>query len=619
MYSLGCVLYEMLTGQVAYPKDSDMAKLWAHVTDPPPLPRTQRPELVGAFDEVVARATAKEPEDRYATAGEMAGALQAATALQDAAVAGPELGAGAAQFATRGETLGERSVFPDAPPLPPAGEAVHEAEGRFTPEPPAASGARPPSGAAVAQSGRGGQPPDPPPDRPGRGGRGGGGGGGGRPGRRGSGAGGGWISRHRGLLAGGLALIVAAIAAVVLLGNNSSDNTPAPAPERGQPVSAKLGPIPTNRVHGDGSAVMRLDGKKLKVTITTGGLLDGAPHAMHLHGGKRGLCPPSSVAGPHNGHISIATHAGVPYYGPVVQSLTTKGDVSPKSFLAFARYPNTGAIHYTRTIKVSGVVASEIRQRNAVLVVHGIDYNGNGLYDGTLDRSELDRSLTGESTAPALCGPLVPGKQAARSKKTAEVPPGSGGGETFTATFAPERQPAVRGSARSGSGGPWQPRRLRAAATPWLPAGARRSPWRSPRRWPASSSSSRSWGRRVRRSTAPVPRRPRRRCAWPTPGSAHPRRPAGADALPLPRGQAPPQHVLRRMRTGLAARGRPWAAARRARHRAREAHDDPAPGRGPPARLPRHPLYTTTADTRPGQTEGQAFSGRGSSCPPRAT
>src|SRR3954449_7455746 len=87
VYSLGCVLYEMLTGRVAYPKDSDMAKLWAHVTDPPPLPRTRRPELVGAFDEVVARATTKEPEDRYATAGEMAGAVQAAIALQDAPVA----------------------------------------------------------------------------------------------------------------------------------------------------------------------------------------------------------------------------------------------------------------------------------------------------------------------------------------------------------------------------------------------------------------------------------------------------------------------------------------------------------------------------------------------------
>ena len=41
IYSLGCVLYEMLTGEVAYPKDNDMAKLWAHVQDPCPLPSTQ--------------------------------------------------------------------------------------------------------------------------------------------------------------------------------------------------------------------------------------------------------------------------------------------------------------------------------------------------------------------------------------------------------------------------------------------------------------------------------------------------------------------------------------------------------------------------------------------------
>ena len=43
VYSLGCVLYEMLTGSVAYPKDNDMAKLWAHVTDPPPAPSLERP------------------------------------------------------------------------------------------------------------------------------------------------------------------------------------------------------------------------------------------------------------------------------------------------------------------------------------------------------------------------------------------------------------------------------------------------------------------------------------------------------------------------------------------------------------------------------------------------
>ena len=39
-----------------------MAKLWAHVTDPPPAPSLKRPDLVKAFDDVVARATAKEPE-----------------------------------------------------------------------------------------------------------------------------------------------------------------------------------------------------------------------------------------------------------------------------------------------------------------------------------------------------------------------------------------------------------------------------------------------------------------------------------------------------------------------------------------------------------------------------
>jgi hypothetical protein len=38
--------------------------------------------------------------------------------------------------------------------------------------------------------------------------------------------------------------------------------------------------------------------------------------------------------------------------------------------------------------------------------VHGIDYNSNGIYDNVLDRSDLNRSLTGESTAPALCGKL---------------------------------------------------------------------------------------------------------------------------------------------------------------------------------------------------------------------
>src|SRR3954453_2785754 len=99
VYSLGCVLYEMLTGTVAFPRDNDVAKLWAHVTDPPPPPSLRRPDLVKAFDEVVARATAKDPDARYQKASDLAAAVDRAAAEQEskstanvsqAASAGPD-------------------------------------------------------------------------------------------------------------------------------------------------------------------------------------------------------------------------------------------------------------------------------------------------------------------------------------------------------------------------------------------------------------------------------------------------------------------------------------------------------------------------------------------------
>ena len=86
VYSLGCVLYEMLTGDVAFPKDNDMAKLWAHVTDAPPSPGLRRPDLVPAFNDVVARATAKEPDARYARASDLAAAVDEAIREQSSRV-----------------------------------------------------------------------------------------------------------------------------------------------------------------------------------------------------------------------------------------------------------------------------------------------------------------------------------------------------------------------------------------------------------------------------------------------------------------------------------------------------------------------------------------------------
>jgi hypothetical protein len=376
IYSLGCVLYEMLTGDVAYPKDTDVAKLWAHVADPPPRPSGLRPDLVPAFDEVVARATAKDPEDRYSTAGDLATAVRRAVAEQEA--------------------KDEREAAAQATEL--------EAHGR------------PAAVAAAAVPGSGAEGAAPPRA--------------------------GWLRRRRGPVIALLVLLACAVPVAVILLSDSSEtssslNSAASSEPPGQRVTGDLTPVPFSKVKGVGDAVVRLNGDVATVSIKTSGLLD-SQHAMHFHAGTRGECPPGSAARNHGGHLAIATGDGVPWYGPPVTALTKTGDITPKkSLLAFKRYPTVGNIRYTRRINVGKVVASYIRNKNAVVVVHGIDFNGNGAYDfSAIDRSDLKRSLPGEITAPGLCGALVPVPKAAGSgTKTGRVP---GGGQVFTASLEPD-------------------------------------------------------------------------------------------------------------------------------------------------------------------------------------
>ena len=66
-YSLGCVLYECLTGRVPFEKDLDAAIIWAHVEESPTLPTLLRPDLPPAIDDVFARVLAKNPGDRFET------------------------------------------------------------------------------------------------------------------------------------------------------------------------------------------------------------------------------------------------------------------------------------------------------------------------------------------------------------------------------------------------------------------------------------------------------------------------------------------------------------------------------------------------------------------------
>ncbi|MEV6008592.1 hypothetical protein AB0M29_17475 [Streptomyces sp. NPDC051976] len=174
----------------------------------------------------------------------------------------------------------------------------------------------------------------------------------------------------------------------------------------GSNYQANLNPVADNMVDGSGTATVSLSGNQATISVTANRLLDSAPHAQHIHIKGSGECPKADAGHMHNGHVAISTTDGLPAYGKIGSSLTTKGDTSPGSALAVDRFPSTGSYHYTRTITVTPDVAQQIRANNAVVVVHGIDYNHNGKYDNVLGPSELDPKLPQEATAPAICGAL---------------------------------------------------------------------------------------------------------------------------------------------------------------------------------------------------------------------
>jgi predicted Ser/Thr protein kinase len=78
VYSLGCVLFETLTGRTPYKRDNDLATLWAHVYAPPPSVLELAPDIPVDFEAVVQRAMAKDPEERYESASDLGRAALAA-------------------------------------------------------------------------------------------------------------------------------------------------------------------------------------------------------------------------------------------------------------------------------------------------------------------------------------------------------------------------------------------------------------------------------------------------------------------------------------------------------------------------------------------------------------
>jgi eukaryotic-like serine/threonine-protein kinase len=78
LYTLGVILYHMLTGALPYEADTPIGLALKHVTEPPPRLRLARPDLPAGVEAVITRAMAKEPLHRYATAGALLAGLQQA-------------------------------------------------------------------------------------------------------------------------------------------------------------------------------------------------------------------------------------------------------------------------------------------------------------------------------------------------------------------------------------------------------------------------------------------------------------------------------------------------------------------------------------------------------------
>jgi serine/threonine-protein kinase len=451
IYALGCVFFQMLTGKVPYERENSVATLFAHVHEPPPLLEGKLADSYPDFGAVLETAMAKEPADRYLSAGDFARAAEAAlrgmryTEAPTVVATGEAKPLGTDPGATRraepeswlsepeppptAEPEPRPTAEPEPPPTaepepPPTAEPEPRPAGpeqwpSAVPEAPAgephldapqpdsqpvisASERTQPAAALgaptrIAASGVQGPPAEPPAGSVEHGGP--------HPPRRSP-------TRYRGIALFLVVLIGAGVAAVILLSSGSS--SPAPS---GQRLAAVASPVPTNRVTGSGNATVELQGNVATVSLSTAGLLNGSPHLLHIHAGGLGVCPTAAAARLHNGNLAISTGDGIKFYGPPEVALTVTGDTSPKSNLAFPRFPSLGAINYKRTVVVTPAVASLIRGGNAVIVVHGIDYDHTGTYDEALGRSDLASQFTGDSTAPALCGNLASSQTTASTQR----------------------------------------------------------------------------------------------------------------------------------------------------------------------------------------------------------
>ncbi|HZC60817.1 MAG TPA: serine/threonine-protein kinase, partial [Streptosporangiaceae bacterium] len=130
-YALACSAFTMLTAHPPFVRDESVAVMWAQISAPPPALTSRRPDLPAAVDEVMAKALAKVPTERYGTCPEFAAALRRACGLESGPGLVPEPAADFPDVPLRESTQvvsalpadpdGPGTTGPEAPPDPGSG------------------------------------------------------------------------------------------------------------------------------------------------------------------------------------------------------------------------------------------------------------------------------------------------------------------------------------------------------------------------------------------------------------------------------------------------------------------------------------------------------------------
>jgi serine/threonine-protein kinase len=159
IYALACVLHECLTGSQPFVGDSVSVVITAHLMKEIPRPSAERPGIPAAFDQVIARGMAKKPDDRYASAGDLAMSATEALTARDQDQAETILQRGEAATMP-GMSMGSAATMAAHPPTPPPFGATPPPG---APPPPIPYGATPSPFAAATPPPFGTTPPPPPP------------------------------------------------------------------------------------------------------------------------------------------------------------------------------------------------------------------------------------------------------------------------------------------------------------------------------------------------------------------------------------------------------------------------------------------------------------------------